>query len=114
MVRTVQAYRPAARRNRSGKGRRSEGCESKRGRKSESFFQVQHPRHSIAAVFQERTASGSGHRNDEQERSAQPAGSACLTIFSDIRRAPEREVLASTAAYGLRTATSPNEGPGRR
>src|ERR1700736_1504220 len=85
MVRTVQAHRTAARRDRAGKGRRDQGCESKRGRKPESFFQIQHPRDSIASVFQEWPAPRPGDRNDKQEGFAHPAGSTGLTkILLDI------------------------------
>src|SRR5438067_1910762 len=81
MVWSVQNDRPATGRDSARKDRRSQDCESERGRESESLVQVQYPGDPGSTLFQERPATGSGHRGCQQEGSAQSPRSAGVRTF---------------------------------
>src|SRR6476620_8052001 len=96
MVRSLQNDRAAAGRDCAGKSGHTQSCESKRRRKPESLIQIQHPRDSGAALFQERPTTRSGHRRSEQEGSDQPGGSPRLGNYGGQ---PPR-LLTQSAAGG--------------
>src|SRR5262249_5307027 len=80
MVWPVQNDRTTAGRNRARKSGHTQDCESKRGRKPESLGQVQYSRDPGVTFFQKRPTARSGDWSYEQERSAQPAGSAGVKL----------------------------------
>src|ERR1051325_11464918 len=99
MVRTLQAYRTGARRDRTRESRFGQSGEGQRGRKPESFVQIQYSRDSVALVLQEWATSRSGERHDEQKGTAHPAGSAGIILGDrEFCTAPERDVLPKSGA----------------
>src|SRR5437763_14612560 len=102
MVWSVQNDRPATGRDSARKDRRSQDCESERGRESESLVQVQYPGDPGSTLFQERPATGSGHRGYQQERSAQPPRSAPLILAALVTLCnfwPKREPKINRFAF---------------
>src|SRR5262249_25783218 len=93
MVRPLQNDSAAVGRDRTRKGGCSQSSESKRGRQSESFVEVQYSCDSGAAFLQERSTTRSSHRSYQQEGSAQPLGSIGVDKFSAARNLIEKAAL---------------------